>query len=298
MLSKLITRSLFRQGKYLFFQNRYAHSLFDNPKNSHRSEIVLKNNLFEKNTFRGKEISRDLIKLLFSDPDLVYKGMSAKEIFVPINTKLLGLIGPLSLLPFSKDKKVTEKYLGARRTSNGIYSSPFLEAIHAAKFAALIPEQQMLMIIDLKNIPTEEQDLSAHTLSSGTGKPGNSSEEATVSSIHISAILKRASREGGNLKVEYNPLYVDQQILSKELNSEYTLLLKKFYAIIPIARQNLDHPEIKQFKEILSSFYEKYIEELKVSKTHAQAIRDEINKVTINAETLHFEDKLSPSFKQ
>lgn len=302
MLSKLITKSLFRQNKSIFFQNRYAHSLLDNPlgfyKNNCQSNIVLNNHFFEKNYFRGKKISDH--NFLFSDQNLVYKGMPEKEIFVPINEELLGLIGQSSLKSYSKDKKITEKYLGAHRTSNNIESSSFLEAIHAAKFSALIPNQQTLMIIDLKNIPTEEKNFSAHTLSSETGTADNSSEEKViVSSIHISAILKRASREDGNLKVEYNPLYVDQQILSKELNSDYALLLKKFYAVIPIARQNLDHPEISEFKEIQSSFYEKYIEELKVSKTHAQAIRDEINKVTINKETLDFEAKLlSPSFKQ
>ncbi len=140
----------------------------------------------------------------------------------------------------------------------------------------LIDQGQMQLAVDLKNLPKAEiQTLNTNQLSNSSmlakGESG-----VLLSAVHGSSILMRALKDQFTFKLEYNPLYVDQQLLSKSLKEEYALLLNKFYRAVPLARRIPDCSEVKEFQAFQREFYKKYGEEAGLCTRNRKAIANEL----------------------
>lgn len=273
-------------GRHLWGAQKYAYE-------HHTSQVIIKSNYFDTFSFRGKRFISDKDTFSFfvlSTQDVAVRGMHKSEMNADLNKTLYGIVGRLPLTVYHEngtiDREGTGRLVEEHRIGKvrGISTSESL--FQGFKFSSfLIPQRQGMIAIDQENVPSTERHnpntnpiLAEEQTLTDAVWVGNTvvERELTISAIHISAIIGGVSRDGMRINVEYNPLYVDQHLLSEELKNEYALMLNDFYKVIPFAREDRNAPEVKEFKEKQREFYEKYAKAAGLSESHIEAIKKTI----------------------
>lgn len=307
MRRKIVRMSTSTVGKYAstkLSRNIWNNATYKALYETHKSHMVLKSNYFPTSSFRGNKFAdnKDTFtsSLLFKqDTSVVVRGMHKKEMDSKINQELYALVGSRPLRAYNEDgtidvQKTSEWIEEHRRGEGGTRGISTSESLMVGiQYSGYyFPESQVMMLIDTENIPSGEkfnptrsssledtpkhEPIMAMNTDPEQSVGGTAGErELTISSVHTSAIIAGVSRDGWNFNFDYNPLYVDQNLLSENLKHEYLLLMKEFYRIVPLARDNLDDPQIQklteELMEKLREFYKKYGQEAGLSATHIKA---------------------------
>lgn len=244
---------------------------------SHHEAWNVNSYFFPQTTFRGNRVSEyknPFFHLQSSNENIKWGGMYQKEMDESTHKGLFGLIGKKAPKIYNEDGGTIETKetgeLTVRRTTESLNKE-----FQFDNFS--VQQNQIQLAIDLNNIPKDEiRYPNTNSLLNGL-KKGSREIKTTLAAVHVSAILMRVVRSGFTLKVEYNPFYVDQHLLSKGLKDEYALLTKKFYSAVPLAMKKVDAPEVQEFRELQRDFYKKYSEEARLCESHIKAIESEIS---------------------
>jgi hypothetical protein len=209
-----------------------------------KNEWTFTSHFFPQTSFRGQRVSKfenSFSHLILGDKHIKWRGFDQKEMDESTNKELFGLIG--------REFKLSD---------------------------FLIDLEQIQLAVDLKNLPKAEMQLSNTNQLSNSSMVAKSGSGVLFSAVHGSSILMRALKDQFTFKLEYNPLYVDQHLLSKALKEEYALLLNKFYHAVPLARKTPDCIEVKEFQALQREFYKKYGDEAGLCKLNKKAIENEL----------------------
>ncbi|WP_454786015.1 hypothetical protein [Legionella sp. WA2024007413] len=232
---------------------------------------------FPTSTFGGKKLHEFNLFNLFSMPrtyNLAFRGMSKLEADCEHNQKMHGLVGrnPGSFRLKEKENEMLEHQRG---NIKGVSTSLTLSS--AKSFANYLAKDHEIMVMNLENIPEQERYHQIYIQGAmGMSSTGNETDyshenECTLSAAHISSCLARVDRK--NLlawKIEYNPLYVDQKLLSSELKREYEQVLHKFYDLIQTKTPDPD--EVKKYGKQELDFYLSMAKELDYTEEHTSAL--------------------------
>ncbi|WP_454782829.1 hypothetical protein [Legionella sp. WA2022007384] len=241
------------------------------------SQWTIEMHCFPTSTFFGKRLHECNLFSLFSMPrsyNLAFRGMSKLEADCEYNQRMHGLVGR-SPRSFRIEEKESEMLEHQRGNIKGISTSRTLSS--AKSFANRLAKDYEIMVMDLENIPEEElyhqKYIEGAMGVNSTGEPTDYSHEneCTLSAAHISSCVARVNRKNMLAwDIEYNPLYVDQKLLSSELKLEFKQVLHTFYDLIQTKKPDPD--EVKKYGKIELDFYLKVAQELDYSEEHKAAI--------------------------
>lgn len=253
---------------------RTFYSLTDNHRKVKEDRMILKFNFYEDVTYRGKPPKNFFTTILGDAGDtLGFRGARWDR-----TNRLLGLQGPGHLISFNKDgsinKEFTRIYHGfhvAGDVAGVSTTKSLLVGLTFAKF--LFPVDQVVMVLDYKNIPDE---LKLDTTLPGPYLPPKEVEEeddvpkidrygiekeVTVPDVPPWAILGTLSRDGMTLQFDWNPFYIDKTALEShpELKKKFDDIEKKYFATCRTMRTEYHDPSVDETIKLIRQFYEEYI---------------------------------------
>ncbi|KTD71309.1 hypothetical protein [Legionella tucsonensis] len=241
-INTALAQGLFSWKKITFESNFFLRKELGSSRNYHvnlQNKWTISSYFFPQTSFRGDRVSNYesvLSHLPLGNKNIRWLGMCEKKIDESTHKKLFGLIGKRPILTCHEDetieRKETDEQMKRRTVDvNELANTERLDK--GFKFASfLIQSNQIQLAIDLNNIPKDEIYY-PNTNNLSNDIKTLKATEMTLPAVHISAILMRILKSGlTTLKIEYNPFYVDQHLLSKELKVEYALLTKKFYSVV------------------------------------------------------------------
>ncbi|CAM2731151.1 Uncharacterised protein [Legionella steigerwaltii] len=300
-LGSVFFRNPTHAGRHLGSRQLWTRSLEYSQKNS--TQIVFQTNCFKSSTVRGApffDFTRNPFRTLFWDNSIyefLFRGMSkAESDEEPINKALGGLVGRRAHLLQHKDPDVVRETLEEHQSGHIAGISLTKKFRRGLSFSAFLGKGHEVFIVDERNIPKKHllrQDYSGFIGYTTRDDELNYTyeKETTPPAFHRSCALCRINREGWNVSIEHNPLYVDQDILTKELQQEYRGVLKKFYNIssfirtkgLPLKLSSSEEQVIKEYEVAQKKFYLDMIEELKgtvqeLDEAHEKAIVKELTK--------------------
>jgi hypothetical protein len=219
-------------------------------------------NIFNNTTFRGRRIGRDFVREVMQE-----SGKSVGFSEVPLKKAGCSKLAQ-AMLGLIWDRDLAVYYnRGMKDELQGFNVSDFI-----------YPEKHEVIAVDYQNIPDDQKIVQLLTHSSHLQEPVK-----VMNAIPAWVILMIITREGEALRADANPLYVDKEILTPELKTEFDNLTTEFYRISRLARQNINDPEIANFQEGIKIFYEKYAIEAKLGIKQVHAIHDEMKQLTENS---------------
>jgi hypothetical protein len=222
-------------------------------------------NIFNNTTFRRQRIGRDFVSEVIQE-----SGKSVGFSEVPLKKACCSKIAQAMLgLIWDRDLAVYNNK-GMKDELPGFNVSDFT-----------YPGKHEVIAVDYQNIPDDQKiDQLTDSRQLGLQEPVK-----VINAIPAWVILMIITSEGETLRADANPLYVDKEILSPELKTEYDELTAAFYRVSRLAKQNLNEPEIATFQERVKVFYEKYTVEAKLGIKQIHAISDEIKHLIGNSES-------------
>lgn len=234
-------------------------------------KLVVHSHGFDSSTLRGVGLTTGRLEMVpflinAARSDFLYRGLSRAEFKDAVNTRLNGLVGRKPLVIRDKegiiDTTLTKANLDKHQNGDIHGISTTTSAGTAFGFSGLMSVASAIMLIDTQNVPSEHQHRQIYdpnlTPLNSQGEPANYSHEVevTMSGVHISAVLGRATRQGLTIHFEWNPLYVDKLLLSSEFKAEYEHLLSIFYDASFDARKSPDENKIVTYLELQKTFYQ------------------------------------------
>ncbi|KGP64329.1 hypothetical protein EP47_00330 [Legionella norrlandica] len=251
---------------------------------------IFSSHCFPTTTFRGKKILDPEFDNAFNFlmnakyERLVFRGMQKRETKDPINIALAGLIGRKPLVVYDESKQVkleeTKESVKKHRKGDVRGVSTTAKLGMGLSFSNYLPKSHLMIVVDLVNVPKNQRYAQDYTESVDVDAGGqlvNYSHEGeiTISSVHASAVLMRVTRDGLSINIEYNPLYIDQNLLPQELKEDYEDLLKTFYETAYDIRNTEDVELIKAFQTKQNAFYRRVAEYMQLDTSHTKALEIE-----------------------
>jgi hypothetical protein len=255
--------------------------------------------VYKNTTLIGKPIDEKVGQRLLTSSfsgQFVFRGMKRRELNKPVSKSLKGLVGTGELVVLNKDGTRNEEETRKNVLRHAVHSS-YVTGVSTSKawsvawkFSSfLIPLNNTVIAVRPDMIPENQRFIPA-LLEAYKGEAGDlvgDSEakiypgeyEMTITHIPAWTVVAAANREGFVFSLKMNPLYVDKDILSPRLKAELEDLTKEFFRLTPIARTDINHPEVEAFKERLLTFYSNYTLETGLGPLQQNAINENFRDV-------------------
>ncbi|MCW8409395.1 hypothetical protein OQJ13_10455 [Legionella sp. PATHC035] len=288
------TRSIFTA------KNAAAAPMYDNHLQG--VPLIISNlKFFTDTTFRGKPIGKDFLSAVWNESGfkLGFRGMSLSELMKKESRAMLGMVGKKEIVAYksdgTRDLVQTKANLADHASDTAkVHGISVSDSIFVGfKFSSfLLPSTKTVVVVDYTNIP-EDQQFSPLAEQSDTtpsyspqGEPAvyTNEYERTISNVPAWAILMKITRDGFTFNVDLNPLYVDRAILSPQLQEDFDNLTEEFYKACRVVRDEIDHPDVREYRKSLHKFYENYAIEAKLGSKQIQAIKENLEQYGMGIE--------------
>ncbi|MCW8397361.1 hypothetical protein OQJ26_00945 [Legionella sp. PATHC038] len=269
--------SLLRTNKVVTNQkpNFFHSNAFDKVKKDVPLRVI-DLNFFKDTTFRGQPIGQNFVSdvLKESGVSVGFREVSSEELGSKPAQTLLGLLWDEDLALGKKKKITKQKFLESSLDDTTKKPKGMLAGFHFSDFVP--PKMHDVLVVDYNNIPNESQ----LTPMNETKTLSLQTTGRIISAVPAWAIIMKLAKDAMKVRADLNPFYVDQAILSPQLKADFDNLAAEFYRVCRVVKEDIDHPDVHQYRKNFHKFYENYAIEAKSGQNQLDAIRNEIEQST------------------
>ncbi|MCW8409394.1 hypothetical protein OQJ13_10450 [Legionella sp. PATHC035] len=269
--SLLRTNKAVTNQKYNFFHS----NSFDKVKKNVPLRVI-DLNFFKDTTFRGQPIGQNFVSdvLKESGVSVGFREVSAEELGSKPAQTLLGLLWDEDLALGKKKKITKQKFLEHFPDDATKKTKAMIPGFHFSDFVS--PQMHDVLVVDYNNIPNESQTTPVNETKALSLQPSG----RIISAVPAWAIIMKLAKDAVRVRADVNPFYVDRAILSPQLKADLDNLAAEFYKVCQVVKEDVDHPDVHQYRKNFHKFYESYAIEAKSGQNQLDAIRNEIEQST------------------